>query len=218
MTLDHIEAALAEAGFTPRGAFHPEPGDGVPEPTGTLVLVGNAGPGMWRSFTAVRDPSTELIDDWTRDTLGALAGDLGCRVCFPFGGRPYFPFQRWARKAEPCYTSPLGILIHPLYGLWHGYRGALMFAERLELPPPETEPNPCRTCPDKPCLATCPVAAFSGDGYDVPACAGHLRASAGADCMDLGCRARRACPVGRDYHYSPPQARFHMEAFLRNHG
>jgi hypothetical protein len=32
--------------------------------------------------------------------------------------------------------------------------------------------------------------------------------------MDLGCRARRACPVGRGYHYDPKQAAFHMRAFL----
>ena len=27
-----------------------------------------------------------------------------------------------------CHASPLGLLIHPDYGLWHGYRGALLFA------------------------------------------------------------------------------------------
>ncbi len=32
--------------------------------------------------------------------------------------------------------------------------------------------------------------------------------------MDLGCRARRACPVGREYFYDPEQAAFHMRAFL----
>ena len=28
------------------------------------------------------------------------------------------------------------------------------------------------------------------------------------------CLARRACPVGADYRYDVPQARFHMQAFL----
>ena len=36
-------------------------------------------------------------------------------------------------------------------------------------------------------------------------------------CMDLGCRARDACPVGRDYRYAPGQANFHMQAFRLNH-
>ena len=37
-------------------------------------------------------------------------------------------------RAEAVAPSPLGILIHPDYGLWHAYRGALAFAERLALP------------------------------------------------------------------------------------
>jgi hypothetical protein len=34
--------------------------------------------------------------------------------------------------------------------------------------------------------------------------------------MGEGCRARRACPVGRDYRYAPDQAAFHMRPFRRN--
>lgn len=37
----------------------------------------------------------------------------------------------------------------------------------------------------------------------------------GADCLDFGCRARHACPVGRDYRYAPNLAQFHMEAFYK---
>jgi hypothetical protein len=57
--------------------------------------------------------------------------------------------------------------------------------------------------------------AFSDAGYDVAACAGHLRSAAGADCMGLGCRARRACPVGAEHAYGPEHANFFMQAFLR---
>jgi epoxyqueuosine reductase len=38
---------------------------------------------------------------------------------------------------------------------------------------------------------------------------------AGSDCVSLGCRARQHCPVGLNYIYSPPQAGFHMRAFLK---
>src|SRR3546814_16164033 len=34
----------------------------------------------------------------------------------------------------------------------------------------------------------------------------------------LGCRARRACPVGRAYRYPPAQARLHMAAFIAARG
>lgn len=219
--LAEINEALRTAGLTPRGAFHPEPQDGVPElaagrPTLTLVLAGNAGPDMWAAFSAARDPAVELLDDWSLDVLAPLARSFGAVALYPFQ-EPHLPFQRWARRAEPCEASPLGMFIHPDHGLWHGYRGALALAERLPLPAADRRPRPCDDCPDQPCLTTCPVAAFSATGYDVPACVRHLDRPAGADCMELGCRARRACPQGQTARYQPAQAQFHMRAFLKSH-
>jgi hypothetical protein len=132
---------------------------------------------------------------------------------FPFQ-RPYLPFQRWAMRAAACHPSPLGLLIHPDYGLWHGYRGALLFAAALELPPPDRRASPCDNCADRPCLAACPVGAFDAAAYDIPGCTRHLARAPEPDCMHIGCLARHACPVGRDYRYAPAQARFHMLAFL----
>lgn len=219
LTLTAVEDVLREAGLAPRGAFHPLPEDGVPEivpgrPAATVVLAGNAGPAMWTAFSAARDPAHELLDDWSRDVLLPLADRFEAAALFPFQ-KPHLPFQRWAQRAEPCHASPLGMFIHPDHGLWHGYRGALVLAERLALPVPDRRPNPCDTCPERPCLTTCPVAAFSVSGYDVPACARHLARVDGADCMAEGCRARRACPVGRAARYEPAQAAFHMRAFLK---
>jgi len=219
MIFDEIVQAVAAAGFVARGAFHPEAGDDVPHlapgtPTRTLVLAGNVGPSMWRRFSHERDPDRDSLDEWSRDCLTALADALGARPLFPFT-KPPLPFQRWARRAEHCRASPLGIYIHPEYGLWHGYRGALAFGKHIGLPPATPRPYPCRKCPDTPCLTACPVSAFSERGYDVVACARHLATPAGQDCMTYGCRARRACPIGRSYVYEPAQAGFHMRAFLR---
>ncbi|MDH3581177.1 MAG: hypothetical protein OEM91_11200 [Hyphomicrobiales bacterium] len=226
--LADIYEALRAAGLTPRGAFKPEPEDGVPElaagqPAKTLVLAGNAGPAMWTAFSAARDTEIDLLDDWSRDVLEPLAHAFGARALYPFQ-KPHLPFQRWAQKAEPCYPSPLGMFIHPDHGLWHGYRGALILAERLALPSADNRLRPCDTCPDRPCLDACPVGAFrtgkdapatATANYDVPACVRHLDSTAGADCMALGCRARRACPEGRTARYQPAQAAFHMRAFLK---
>lgn len=209
-----IAAALADHGLLPRGAFHPAPGDGTPDGAGTILLVGNAGPGMWQAFAATTPRHPNPLDRWSKSILDDVARRFDATALFPSDGPPYLPFQRWAMKAEPVSPSPLGILIHPDYGLWHGYRGALSFAEKLPVSAPDVRPAPCETCVDRPCLSACPVAAFGEDGYDVPACASHLRQAAGEDCMALGCRARQACPVGRDYLYEPEQAAFHMAAFL----
>ncbi|MFP6728972.1 MAG: hypothetical protein VCD50_02165 [Alphaproteobacteria bacterium] len=223
-----IEAALSRAGLTPRGGFHPGPEDGVPalpggRPTKTLVLAGSVGPAMWRVFSeqhpaAESAPETHALDGWSRRVLEPLAETLGGHALFPFGGPPYLPFQRWAMRAEPVHPSPIGPLIHPDHGLWHAYRGALAFPDRIDLPAMEQRASPCVSCAEKPCLATCPVGALTLDGYDVPACAAHISTPAGEDCMAQSCRARRACPVGREQTYGPEQSRFHMEAFLRGLG
>lgn len=227
-----IEAALAREGLIARGGFQPAPSDGVPgldgdRPARTLVMVGNAGPEMWRAFAASpeHDTAPDPLDRWSERVIGDLATELGAAVLFPFGGPPHRPFVAWAKRAEPVAESPLGILIHPDYGLWHAYRGALTFAEALALPPRDERPRPCDTCAEQPCLGACPVGAFTargadgvgdgGVGYDVSACADHLATPAGADCMAEACRARRACPIGRDALYAPEQARFHMTRFLK---
>lgn len=218
ITFPDVREAARSAGLACRGGFYPKPGDGVPNlpdgrPARTLILLGNAGPAMWKAFRAAGDP---LLDGWSHRIIADLAAALGAHALFPFE-RPYLPFQRWACRAEPCFHSPLGILIHPDYGLWHGYRGALAFAGRLELPPIDGRANPCGGCPERPCLRTCPVAAFSPDGFDVGACAAHVGSPQGPDCLELGCRARRACPVGRAFRYRPAQAEFHMRSFERRH-
>ncbi len=221
MTYDGIVEAIRETGLTPRGGFHPRPEDEVPEvaagtPSVTLVLVGNAGPEMWRRFqaSAERRLSIDPLNSYTRRVVGELAQNLDARALYPFTGPPFLPFLRWAQKAEPVWPSPIGPLIHAEYGLWHAYRSALAFATRIELPPMENAERPCDSCADRPCLGTCPVNAFSESGYDVPRCVAHVDAAAGAECLTGGCRARRACPVGRTYAYAAEQAEFHTRAFL----
>ena len=210
-----LEARLGSHGLILRGGFHPAPEDGEPDEAATLLLVGNAGAQMWRAFAAGRREEPHPLNAWTRRVVSEVAEAVGATARFPFDGPPYWPFQRWARKAEPVHPSPIGPLILPVYGLWHAYRGALVFRERLALPARDEGASPCDDCADRPCLSRCPVDAFPAPGrYRVPACVAHVAAPEGADCLGLGCRARRACPVGRDYVYEPDQARLHMTAFL----
>lgn len=220
--LERIAVALEPLGLILRGGFHPDPEDAVPTlrdgaSAGTLLLLGNAGPAMWQAFLAAPeadDGAPNPLDRWIGRGLGPLAGDLGAEARFPSEGPPYLPFQRWAAKAEGLKASPLGILIHPRFGLWHAYRGALAFREALPLPAPPQAPHPCDGCAEKPCLQGCPVGAFTAGGYAVADCLDYLNGPHGGDCMALGCQARRACPVGREYLYDPGQAALHMAAFV----
>ena len=139
---------------------------------------------------------------------------------FPSDGPPWFPFQQWARRAEPVAPSPLMLLLHPQYGLWHAYRFALVLplldagdAAALSEAAQTSATDVCARCVDQPCLQACPVGAFTGTLYRVDECASHLHAPAGEGCMQSGCLARRACPVGPELRYQPEHAAFHMAAF-----
>lgn len=210
-----VASAFRESGLIVRGGFHPVAGDGVPGKAGTLILIGNAGPELWERFEPVAHDGDDPLDHWSKQVIDAAAAQVGAVPLYPFDGPPFMPFQRWAQKADSVYPSPIGMLIHPGHGLWHAYRGALVFAARIDLPQSKKTPSPCVTCVEKPCLTTCPVAAFDGVAYDVRACAEHLRTAAGVDCLSLGCRARRNCPIGTAQTYAPRQAEFHMRAFMR---
>lgn len=209
-------------GLECRGGFHPSAEDSIPAlPDGarpaTLVLLGFVGDRQWDVFLGApeaQDGLPDPLDRWSRRVIDALGERHRGVGVYPSEGPPWWPFQQWAMRAEHIHASPLGVLIHPEFGLWHAYRGALAFRERLELPPLEPRPSPCEGCADKPCLQGCPVGAFTGGGYAVAACASHVRSAAGTECLDRGCEARRRCPVGAAYAYRPHHAAFHMRAFI----
>lgn len=223
-----IASLVESAGFEVRGAFHPLERDGVPpfsdgRSVATLFLIGNEGRGMWPIFTASKEAGDHLahpLDRFSRRVISRIAARLEAAALFPFDGPPWLPFLRWARKAGPLSPSPIGPLIHPILGLWHAFRGALAFHRRIELPAADTQANadddtgPCRRCLERPCLKACPAEAFAFGRYDADRCTMHLRSDAGTDCVGFGCLARRACPVGKAFTYSPSQSEFHTRAFL----
>ena len=221
--LQNLTQALQALGLLLRGGFNPQAEDSLPllpsgRSVGSVLMVGNAGPGMWRVFSASResaDGQAHSLNRWTLRQVDAIALAVGGAALYPFNAAPVWPFQRWAARAEAVAPSPLGLFIHPEYGLWHAYRAAVLIAPKLDFPPLEANPSPCLSCAGQPCLNSCPVGAFSRNGYDVPACARHLGTPAGQDCLGGGCVARRACPVGTGYVQSPAQNSFHMDAFFK---
>lgn len=211
--LEALSTVLEDLGLRLRGGFAVDPSDGL-DPIKAVLMIGNAGPSMWTRFQAERRDEPDPLDRWVRRHLTPIAESLSARLAMPSDGPPYLPFQRWAMRAEPVHQSPLGLLIHPSYGLWHAYRAAFLLSETQVFPPRVETPSPCATCADRPCLDRCPVAAFSVDGYDAKACTAHLAKPAGTDCASLGCRARRACPIGEDWRPVSDQTAFHMSAFI----
>lgn len=221
---DSIRAALRPHGLFLRGTVNFAGGETAPlladgRRAASVALIGNIGSSIWPHFRAWQGQAPERggrdpLDAWSKAVIGPVANALGATAYFP-SDPPWQPFQQWAMRAEGLRASPLGILIHPVYGLWHGYRGALGFGEAIDAKavaePPG--PHPCDECRERPCLARCPAGAVGAAAFDVPACRGHLRTKAGQEgCMAAGCLAREACPVGAGYRYCADQLRFHMAA------
>ena len=218
-----LRVAAEAAGLAWRGAFGVETQDpdirlADRSAARTIVLLGFAGAGHWATFTAspeAADGHPHALDRWSRRTIDGVAERFGGRGLYPSDGPPWLPFQQWARRAGGVFPSPLGILIHPTWGLWHAYRGAIAVADVMPAAAPVRGASPCDTCRDRPCLSTCPVGAITPGRYDVVACRKHVSSDAGRDCLEQGCRARRACPVGAEHRYEPREAEFHMRAFVR---
>jgi hypothetical protein len=209
-------------GLAVRGAFHPQPRDFEAIFPGlavqTLVMLGFTDGAQWAHFTRspeALDGLAHPLDRWSRRVISLLAREWRAADIYPNGPpTPPLPFQRLAARAEPVHQSPIGLLIHPTWGLWHAYRGALLLPDRIALPRKAASVHPCTACTVKPCLTSCPVQAFRPDGFDLAACTRHVRGEAGSECRERGCRARDACPVGTEFRYSADQLRFHMRAFL----
>jgi len=219
--IEDIAAALSADGLILRGGFNFASGEETPTglsgaPVKSVLLVGQAGAEPWPHFLRWRQNQPQAIanplDTWSREVIGAVAKDFGARAISP-SDKPYLPFQQWAMRTEGLKPSPLGILMHPKYGLWHAYRGALMFEDEIALQEPRQAIHLCDTCVEKPCLKSCPIDAYSEDGFAYESCLGHVRGQDGAPCRNGGCLDRNACPYGTDYRYPAEVQAFHMASF-----
>jgi hypothetical protein len=219
--LQTISNQLAAHGLILRGGFVFGDEEAVPvgpesRPAKSALLIGQAGAAPWPHFMKwwQRQPRDlpNPLDTWSREIIDGVAAHLGASAVYP-SDKPYQPFQRWAMRAEGLKPSPLGILMHPEYGLWHAYRGALLFAGEVPIQGPRNPIHLCDLCVGKPCLKSCPVEAYSGEGFAYQSCLGHVRGAAGGPCRSGGCLDRNACPYGADYRYPAEVQAFHMASF-----
>lgn len=184
----------------------------APEGAGAALLLSPDEPDFWWIFTAspeYADGRPDPMDRWSKRVIGAWADDLGARAVFPSDGPPYPPFAAWALASGRCFSSPVGMLVHDRMGLFVSFRGAVLLNE----PPPArpASPSPCTDCA-RPCLSACPAGAFT-PAYAPDRCHAHLDRPEGQDCLSMGCRVRRACPISQGCGRLPSQSAWHMKAF-----
>jgi hypothetical protein len=227
-----ITDALQPHGLRLRGGWRPDACDLLPllaggQAAAVVWMVGGVGSGLWPAFTAspfYTDGLPDPMDRWSRAIGQALALRWGGHALFPFDGPPYYPFQQWASRAETLHASPLMLRLHPEYGLWHAYRFALAlpWVSPGDLPDAAQAAHPsgadvCLLCDGQPCLSACPVDAYDGTEFKLDDCSAHLHGPQGTQCVQTGCLARQACPVGKSHAYLHEHAAFHMRAFMGSH-
>jgi epoxyqueuosine reductase len=211
VSLEAVRAAAARHFLAVLGGFQYDDEPGLPAGTRTVLLLGPMEPGYWAHVQAQPEwGGPDPVDRWSRRVIGRMACDFGSKALFPFGGPPYNPFYDWALRTGRAWASPVRLLVQAEQGLLVSYRGALALKQCVEVP--EVTAAPCIGCA-RPCIDACPVAALGAGGYDVPACKQFLAQPDGADCLNLGCAVRRACPVSVGYARLPEQSAYHMGKF-----
>ncbi len=126
----------------------------------------------------------------------------------------FYPFVAWAKLAGFS-QSPLGMAIHPKYGLWVSQRGAI-FHKKAKIPYRHRQIKPCITCQTKDCISACPAQALDFNGFKYEKCTDYLQKNAHDSCWQNGCRARLACPIGRKFRYKPQKSQFHWRSLRRS--
>ena len=129
-------SARRALGVAVRGAFHPEPGElaaALPGRRGhrhALGIYRQPSVAAFRALGRGKRRAAATRSTAGRDGSSARWRANSARSTSTRAIRPCFPSSASAGAASPVHPSPIGLLIHPRWGLWHAYRGALVFEQR----------------------------------------------------------------------------------------
>ncbi|MEC7988286.1 MAG: hypothetical protein VX278_24175 [Myxococcota bacterium] len=179
------------------------------------IVFANGGTALWESFIEdiksqpkhLRDHQHPFDDFVHRMIQAADPTPNKNRRWIRCAAEPelFLDFRPLAHAAGLGFQSQMGLLIHPVYGLWIGLRAVLLTTEDLPLTPMEAA-SPCHNCDEKPCATACPAGAVKKGGWDVKICAQHHRKS--RDCHGR-CHSRLACPIGLEHRHGALQHLYH---------
>ena len=210
--MTNLISELEGQGLRISGIVAPSADDNLPDWATAIALISPREPEFWSHFCGSpewHDGQNDPVDRWSKRVLDEIAAQNDGVAYFPFGGAPFYPFYSWAIRSGAFCASPIAFLADGTAGLFTSFRGAIALRDAPEV---ELAPPPCSSCEAKPCVAACPASALTVEGYDVAACHGYLSGKDGADCLNRGCRVRRACPVGTP-NRPPEQSAYFMSEF-----
>lgn len=208
--------AVLDCAALPESTTAPMLASGVPlADYRRLVLLGHGGRRLWAALQKWGVKTTDPVDHYsltlTRQFIRDYLGDPP--VCWLYPQTDYLaPLQQLGALAGWSHSSPLGLGIHPEYGVWFAYRAAFLTTAELPLRVEPERPSPCATCTNKPCITTCPVEAVQIDRFDVDGCA-RYRLRPQSPCADR-CLARLACPFFPEHRYTLAQMQYHYRHSL----
>ena len=174
------------------------------------MLVAHGGTRFWESFSEGREEVDHPVDHFsiavTDRFFETYLPEVSTIRLFPQAYQ--LPIQQLSRHAGWSFPSPLGMDIHPIFGLWYAYRSIYLVKAELLLKHESYRRSPCDNCGRKPCFEACPSGAVGGiDKFDTNACITY-RMSENSSCTDT-CLARVACPAGAQHRYPAEQMSYH---------
>lgn len=179
---------------------------------GSLLVIGNVGPQMWRQIPGHYFDSADPVDRYAANTVSAAlqrhAKSVKWQLLFPMGRADCPPLQTLGRLAGWHADSPLGTGINRRRGLWFAYRAVVAVSSELNGDAIASQESPCLTCASQACVKVCPAAALQvGSAPELRRCSAY-RLSANSQCAET-CIARTSCPVAPHHRYDDEQIRYH---------
>jgi len=185
----------------------------------SVLVIGNYGGEMWEILQkdmddnpARYDGNRDPVDDLSSAAIEAAVKemtDFGLRACAVYPWRQeacgWLPFQSWALACGFGKMGLVGVVVHPEYGPWLSFRGAIITDAAINPDPPLAGFDPCGEC-EAPCVEECPAGAVSRKGCNVQKCLG---ARLFDERCEMRCAAREACVYGRAYRFSREQITYH---------
>lgn len=195
-----------------------------------LVLIAHGGKDLWQRFKAEQVQGDEPLDQmcvnaWKSVVEKEPLRNPNYQILYPTAeplASTGVSLPALGALAGWHHTSPLGIGIHPQFGLWSAYRLLILTDTNLanvsnlqndNLNAGTEAQSPCDACASKPCLAACPAGAVNATAFKVSDCIDH-RMSPGSACQQQ-CLSRIACPVAREHRYTKEQINYHYASSLQ---
>ena len=182
-------------------------------PLPRVVLVGHGGRTLWSKIEAARArgdlPGPHPIDTYSirlvRNWISERFPEAQMQMLYPqMPGLPTatVDLQALGACAGWHYPAPFMVGINATWGSWFAYRVALLTDAPIGPTRIVSGVSPCGACADRVCVAACPADALTTD-FDLARCVAY-RLHRDSECA-LTCRARQACPVGREHRYADAQ-------------